>query len=519
MNWEPLAQPGQLARLARHIDGSDPASESIPDLDSLRTGSVSAWAFAEGAATHLRSPRGGVRGAHPTARPLAQWVAGRLDAEPSGPVLDPACGCGHLLLAAMERLGPRQPTDWHGWDIDEDQVAATRITLWLGAGRRGAVADYTNIRCLDALLESPSCSAARVIANPPFMSIRRLARECGPEYCTRVRSAVPHLRGSFDLFVAFLLRLQDWVAPDGSFALIVPAPYWSADYAADARRLLAPHLAEVHDLASRALFGAAVSPHVLVGSAQNSRRCAVNHTDIDAGSSTLLGSCDEAALAVGFPSLHRLPEHVPLGQVATVSAGTAGYSARRTASALIAAESAPEGALPFIVTRCIAPFRVRDGPVRFMGLDFDRARLPPQHLTAGKRRLFSAPKILVRGVARSLVSARDTVGFALGVGVYAIEPRKVAPEVILALLNSPAVSDWYRDRFRGRELSGGYFAVNCNHLRAIPVPTSLLAGGAHCDRVVQLVRDREDPQCDDTAKVSRAIESLVRNALNLGLSA
>ena len=506
-----------LGCLEQALDGGQVAElGAVTKL--VHSGSVTAEDMMAACETFLHSGGRRTRGAHLTAGVLARWVASRLVPK-RGAVLDPACGCGHLLVATARELGPGSPGRWYGWDIESEHVSATRMALWLAQGRNGRVSDFHNIRRADALLSSTSVEAVSVIANPPFMSIRRLTRECGSDYVAEIRRAIPTLRGNFDLFAAFLLRIPQWLAADGQFAVIVPAPFWSADYAVPVRALLAGYLTEVHDLGSRALFpDASVSLNVLVGSAEKQRRVRVFRV-------TSLSPMDplEPALTVtasslrdGFPiSTPMAASNITLGDVATIHGGTPGYHAKAIGDSLLEENDAGStAALPFVVSRNIDRYAINEHPVRFLRRRYDRPVIPLETLTAGKRALFRSSKILVPGVVKRFAAALDSEGVAMGVGVYAVVPTDIQPELVLALLNSETISSWYRAHFRGRELSGGYFGVNCNHLRAVPVAASWRDKGGSAAEIVELVRRRL--ALDNASRheeLDRRIDALVEQAL------
>jgi hypothetical protein len=145
---------------------------------------------------------------------------------------------------------------------------------------------------------------------------------------------------------------------------------------------------------------------------------------------------------------------------------------------------------------------------------FRRPVLPVSVLTEGKSRLFRSPKVLVAGISRRLRAARDDRGRALGVGVYAIEPQGIPVELVLAILNADVTSTWYRARFLGRELSGGYFGVNCSQLRAVPVPLEWTQGRGESSRIVELVRRREaTANAGEAGLLDERIEAAVGRAL------
>jgi hypothetical protein len=573
--------PEGLAEVAEALDGGDavpgPAVAVARSLGAPSPPEAHAWADAcEGALTGAGGAKSGTGagplGTHATPWPWAVWLASSVAAPPGASVLDPACGVGHLLVAEAVRQ-PRPAGRWLGWDVCPGRAAATRVALWLAHERRGKPCDYAGVRALDALRDRPEARAGAVLANPPFASVRELVRRLGAGYFAALRAATPELRGSFDLYVPFVLRLGDWLTEDARFGVILPATYWSAGYAAPARRALAPHLTAVHRLSGRDVFArAAVTAHVLFGRAAASERTALFRSELVGGTvvSGPEGCLPPAALVdTGYPEAALGPRGpcVALGEVADVTAGTPGYQAGLIAAALresgeaglgvghearagegervdgageearsgekgsvdgaaAAQPGAGEGesvdgagegegaALPFVVTRSIDAYRLLPGPVRFQRRRWQSPELRVSVLTPGKRALFAGQKIVVAGISRRLEAARDARGVALGVGVYAVVPRGVSTEVILALLNSAAISEWYRRRFLGRELSGGYFAVNASHLAQVPVPVAWLEGEPAAERVAALVLEREtceDP--DRSTALDAQLDALVSAAL------
>jgi hypothetical protein len=91
------------------------------------------------------------------------------------------------------------------------------------------------------------------------------------------------------------------------------------------------------------------------------------------------------------------------------------------------------------------------------------------NLTESKRELFRSPKIVIAGMARRLETAFDPGGLALGVQVYAAVKSTEDARYLLALLNSKLLSFLFRIRFRAKQLSGGYLAINKSQLGRLPI--------------------------------------------------
>ncbi len=516
---------GSIADLARAVDAEAHARARVVAAFGADLGG--AVAFADACAERLADAR---RGAHHTPWGVARWVAAQVGTPGGSPkpgaapgalrVLDPACGAGHLLLGARAAgICPARRSDWLGWDVDADSVAATRLGLWLADGAEGCVADYSGVRCRDAVVddaEDARACADVVVANPPFVSVRGLARARGPEYLEMLRHANPALRGNFDLYVPFLLRLSGWLAPGGRFGLIVPATLWTARYALAARIALAPRLEAVHHLVPEGLFpGRAVHTDVLVGGAADEAGwTALGESRVDGTPPAPGRRVPRGALADGLPGPTLAPS-VPLGQLAHVHGGTPGYHAAAMAARVREATPGDGPTLrPLVVTRSVRAYAIEAGPVRFLKRRWERPVVDVTELSPGKRALFEAPKVLVGGVSKGLVAALDAHGAALGVNVFAIVPRELSAECALALLNATTIAKWYRSRYRGRRLSGGYFAVNAENLRAVPVPRRWLEDDARRAQIEDAVRARLS--ADDPARACEledAIDQMVREDL------
>lgn len=127
-------------------------------------------------------------------------------------VLDPACGGGQMLLAALDELLRRGvpapeavPRLW-GIDLDPRAVAVCRTTLKIAAaramGRRDAAVEAAvdrNVVCGDGLAEGVS-PADVVVTNPPYMG----ARSMPPALRARLQEEFPLYH--HDLYLAFVAR-------------------------------------------------------------------------------------------------------------------------------------------------------------------------------------------------------------------------------------------------------------------------------------------------------------------------
>lgn len=157
----------------------------------------------------------GERGQYFTPRPLVELVADLAALRPGDRALDPTCGSGGFLVAALAR-----GADVDGIEVDPDLVALARLNVALHGGNpRG-------VRAADFYADPPDPSNAYdvVLANPPFS----LDLD-DPDVLARYTLARDRARVSSDfLFVeAALARLR----PGGRLVTVLPytvltgAPY------------------------------------------------------------------------------------------------------------------------------------------------------------------------------------------------------------------------------------------------------------------------------------------------------
>ncbi|HZN35205.1 MAG TPA: N-6 DNA methylase, partial [Pirellulaceae bacterium] len=406
-------------------------------------------------------------------------------------VIDPACGAGEFLAASAERLarvyGSR--TKVYGLDLAAAAIQAARRRL----GAAGVV------RQGNALLDDQPADGTFdvVIGNPPYLSIRQLAKSLPAEEIEQLRQRFRTARGNFDLYVLFIERALALLQPGGRCGLIVPNKWATLDYARTCRELLLEQATIEHvvDLSNERVFqGASVYPHVLVFRKQPApRRHVVTFRAEDGVRRIVQSSLSPAAFSFSEPlDVESRVATKPLGELAKLSCGTAGYAAQRIARRLVD-DSSPHAPseeshlaerddyCDFITSGNIDRYAVRLGGVRYLGRTYERPRLPldAPEITPAKRHLFESRKIVIAGMSRRIEAAWDERGLALGVQVFAASEPKVDAFYLLALLNSKLLSYLFATRFAAKRLAGGYLAINNGQLERLPVVVEQASPLAH----------------------------------------
>jgi hypothetical protein len=418
------------------------------------------------------------------AAPGARWTA-----------CDPACGTGHVLAGAAERLrargwtGTRIARALHGIDVDPMSVAIARVRMAVRFG--GSLAAWRRaIRVGDALADGAWRGATfdAVVGNPPFLGqlSARSARTSAERRARRDRFGGAVARYA-DESAAFLL-LGAELAPAGRVVLVQPCSVLAA---ADAQAVrdgcMSSHaLHEVCLLPARA-FGAAVRTCILSLRAGRAPRVTVCD---EAGQSRrvparrLRGGRWGAAMASvrGIPDNGVVAAGPTLGSMAAFDADfRQHYYGLRGRVHEARADVLRPGDRMLVTSGSIGPAMNTWGerPTRIHGIDVRRpivrvSELAPDPVMGPWLTARSGPKVLVAmqtGVPEAWV---DSDGRALpSVPVVSVRPTgagRMGPWKLGAAIMSPwvAAEAWWRHG--GSGMSPGALRLAARDLAAMPAP-------------------------------------------------
>jgi hypothetical protein len=399
-------------------------------------------------------------------------------------VVDPACGTGHFLVAAAERVGAGCV---HGMDLDPMAVAIARVRMRLRFGR-SAAHWRTAIRCGDALAAGAweGCAFAAVVGNPPFLAqlSARTARTAAERDALRRRFGGAVSRYA-DTASAFLL-LGSELAPGGTVALVQPLSVLSAADSAEVRSACETRLplASVRVLRDDA-FGAEVRTCVVTlaagaGGAVHAMDAAGNCAEL--ARSLFAGGGWGAALAaarqVPPPGAQRTDGTLDGWMSATSDFRQHYYGLRGLVHEARGAR--PSVARPALVTvGAIDAARLgwSKRKVRIHARDFHAPtvvrRVLERHAVLGPWvRARGVPKVLVATQTRAIEAWVDGGGTALGsTPVITAVPRssKDLWRVGAAILAPPTAAEaWWRHA--GAAMSAGAVRISASQLRNLPAP-------------------------------------------------
>lgn len=421
---------------------------------------------------------------------LVAWVLDRALPAPTAPtptprrttVLDPACGSGHVLVAAARRLvdhglAPREAVELvHGVDLDPIAVAITRLRL-----RVLAPDAEPDVRVGDGLGEHPGAPYDVVVGNPPFLGrLRPRAPRGGP-------AAAPTGLGAYtDTSAVFLHRALDLVRPGGTVALVQPLSLLGA-------RDAAPVRAAVAAAGAVTAFWSSVSPVfpgttvltcvpvVTTGAPQG--RVATWHGPAFTVADDLALPPREwgplAAPAAGIPVARPRTAGV-LGDLATCTAdfrdqyyglvpyvgesadreGLSAGSARLVTSGLIDPAECRWGRVP-----------TRFNKVRYAAPTVDLEALHADGALSGWARARRVPKLLVATQGRVVEAVVDERGDWLpSVPVLTVTSEQEHLWRLLAVLLSPPVVAAAAARYLGTALAPGAIKLSASQVAGLPLP-------------------------------------------------
>lgn len=146
----------------------------------------------------------GDRGQYFTPRPLVELMVDLAQVRGSDRVLDPTCGSGSFLVAALCR-----GADVDGIEVDPDLAALARLNLALhGANPRA-------VRTDDFFRAEPDAAYDVILANPPFSVVIDAPEALAGSVLAAGRSRI----GSDILFLEVAMR---WLRPGGRLVTVLP---------------------------------------------------------------------------------------------------------------------------------------------------------------------------------------------------------------------------------------------------------------------------------------------------------
>jgi predicted RNA methylase len=412
-------------------------------------------------------------------------------------ILDPACGCGALLLAAFRSLfeGQRKggrPARIFGVDRDPGAVRLTRAALAEAASDIKARPGTHNIKCENALATDWTKTFPEimnsggfdiVLGNPPWGQ-KEIAQDARlKEY---LRKRFPSSAGIFDLFRPFVELGVHLTRPGGWFGMVLPDIVLLKDYP-QTRRFLLDHLAlERIDTWGMAFKGAVIDVVTIIG---RKRRAAAGHCvrvgveGKDAKTVRSIPQADFLANPRHTFNLHLTPERrrilerlarcPRLGDFFEIHEGVHSGNLRRE---LFVSERLDGSCRELYFGRS----EMRRHELNWQGRYLRLAAMPARKSRAryaniGRQEWHEQTKVLVRRTGDHVLAAVDRKGWYASNNFFLVFPKKPCPldlDGTCALLNSRFIT-WYFKVIEPRQ--GRVFAeLKIKHLATFPLPSDVL---------------------------------------------
>ena len=453
------------------------------------------------------------RGAWYTPRSVVEGLLVLATADGVAPanVVDPTCGGGAFLLAALDRLvelgvDPLEAMDRvSGTDLDADAVLVSRwsMLLWLG-GRLGAnhplVSELSSLELRvnqgDALAEVVSDEADRsgdsngddwpegvlVVGNPPFAS--PLKKGVVPTTAAHYRAQRSDLLGPYaDIAAAHLLRAVERAGAGSTVVLVQPQSIL-ASRDTEALRDLLDREAPLQAMwaAREAVFDAGVracAPVLRVGGEAPATVRLAHGPEVTVGAERAPQRWSEHATdALGAPSLPALT-----GVLADLVTATAGfrdehYGLVEVCREAKVGESHGNGSdsARLVTVGAVDPLTTSWGrrPFRFGGKDWsrpmvERAGLSPKVTGWFDRQL--APKVLLATQTKLLEPVVDRRGDLMpATPLIAVHADPGDLDRVAAVLLAPPVVVWAWRRWFGAALTVDAVKLAARQVGELPLP-------------------------------------------------
>ncbi|MDF1561617.1 MAG: Eco57I restriction-modification methylase domain-containing protein [Deltaproteobacteria bacterium] len=407
-----------------------------------------------------------------------RWPAG------GGSLLDPACGEGVFLEAALRKIArlrlSREDLDQvslAGWDLDPEALREAR------RGLAATIAGYglpmllmPRLHHRDAL-ETPILQPACVVGNPPYLESKRM-----PEALkARIRERFPAAAtGAFDLYGAFVALTLE--AEPEELSLLLPNRFLvTANAAALRRELQARYELEITDLSRERVFGdAAVYPVVIHGRRRKARARAAPEARSRDRREAVLPILPPPGPARELFRRLRDDETLPRLADALEIRWTVSFHRAGLRDAFVSPPEAGHPASPharpflggqrFSGNREVEPCRIA---WRGAHIDYDEARARAAKNPLPPLGLFEGPALVICQNARRLRCAVDTEGHVLKDTFLHGRPRGGGVRGLkwLALvLQSDLMHFFYEHLWGGTRKAGGHLHFLGRTLEGLPLP-------------------------------------------------
>ncbi len=414
-------------------------------------------------------------------------------------IIDPTCGGGAFLLAALDRMvaAGRSPSDAlscvGGMDIDAGAVEATRLAIeaWgrlAGVSSESIERAQSSVQLGDQLEGWPSLwpQVGVVLGNPPFATpLRGVALSSVAQAARSERS--DRLGPYADLAAIHLAVCVERVGPGGRIAMVLPQSILASRDTADLRRWI-DDVAPMHDIwaTKAAVFEASVrvwAPLLVRADGSPTQDQVPTQTQSRTLTQSREGSWSmAAAAAIGVPAVG-ITSTETLGSLLT--SATAGFrdefyalaeACVELAEVAKAGEAVPDGFMRLATVGSLDPLASWWGrrPTKFAKKQWHEPVIDIGRVEGSSSAWLAqmqVPKVLLPTQSRVFEPFVDRAGIvAPATPLLALFAEPEAIDLIAAVLLAPPVTAWAFARWFGSAMSVDAIKVAARDLAHFPLP-------------------------------------------------
>jgi len=442
-------------------------------------------------------------------------------------ILDPACGSGAFLNAALQFLMAEHKLidemeakvagstivfqdvensilehNLYGVDINEESVEIAQLALWLRTAKphRKLNSLNENIKCGNSLISDPAIAGDKafnwqeqfpkvfekggfdvVIGNPPYVNAIELKKSYSNEEYNYLKKQYVTAKGTVDLYIYFFEKGLSMLKRNGVLAYITPNRYLSASYGIALRQLIINQYSfyQLIDYSDKKVFeDASTYPvitmiqkgmieSVLCGKFDDAHELVSKNypsDKLDILENSILGFLLNDKLTI---TQKIISQSMPLSIVGEINATSTAKEADDY-STLITEE---ECGYKLINTGTIDPYFTTWGifTLTKQGKQYLTPYLPSDNkdISANRHNLYSSPKIIISKIGLSCEAFYDKKGEYASIDTNCVHTFKdgFVPEYVLCWLNSKLYNYMFECLFDGLRMSGGYLLYSAPNLK------------------------------------------------------
>ena len=442
-------------------------------------------------------------------------------------ILDPACGSGAFLNAALQFLMAEHKLidemeakvagsaivfqdvensilehNLYGVDINEESVEIAQLALWLRTAKphRKLNSLNENIKCGNSLISDPAIAGEKafnwqeqfpkvfekggfdvVIGNPPYVNAIELKKNYSNEEYNYLKKQYVTAKGTVDLYIYFFEKGLSMLKQNGVLAYITPNRYLSASYGIALRQLIINKYSfyQLIDYSDKKVFEDAstypvitmiqngFNESVLCGKFDDAHELVSKKypsNKLDILENSILGFLLNDKLTI---TQKIISQSMPLSVVGEINATSTAKEADDY-STLITEE---ECGYKLINTGTIDPYYTTWGifTLTKQGKQYLTPYLSSDNkdISSNRRNLYSSPKIIISKIGLSCEAFYDKNGEYASIDTNCVHTFKdgFCPEYILCWLNSKLYNYMFECLFDGLRMSGGYLLYSAPNLK------------------------------------------------------